>query len=106
MRRRCLWVGEKRLVEASDFARHRARRSHAPPPIGHEEAPARVPSLCGFEVPQPLQLGAQVVRQPVDAVVVDLDEVARRVADVELGNVAGQLEVVAEGLAVEGAAAR
>ena len=58
------------------------------------------------ELPQPDEPGAQVAGQAVDAVVVDLDEVARGIAQVELDDVAGQLdEPVAEGPVVERAAA-
>ena len=51
-----------------------------------------------------LEPPAQLFGQPVDAVVIELDEVAGRIADVELDDVARQLDqVVAEGVVVEGA---
>jgi S-adenosylhomocysteine hydrolase len=57
-------------------------------------------------LPQALDQTAQIGRQAVDAVVVDLHQVAGRVSHVHLNDVAGQLhEVVAEGDMVKGAAA-
>jgi hypothetical protein len=57
------------------------------------------------ELPQPDEPVPQVPGQAVDAMVVDLDEVAGGVAQVELDDVAGQLdEVAAERVAALGRA--
>jgi hypothetical protein len=77
--------------------RWRARSGRA-----DEKPAAHLLVALGVQVPQPLEPRAELGRKPLDAVVVDLDEVARGVADVHLHDVAGQLdEVVAEGVVIE-----
>jgi len=74
-------------------------------PVGHEQPTAHLLVGLRVEVPQALQLRAQVIGQTVDAVVVDLDEIAGRVAKIQLDNVPGQLhQMVPEGVTVKGAA--
>ena len=54
------------------------------------------------QVPQPLEPRAQVGGEPIHAVVIDLHQVAGRVADVHLHDVAGQLdEMIAERVVVK-----
>ena len=80
--------------------------THAAPLIGNEQPPLHLLFSLRVELPQSLELSAQVVRKAFRAVVVDLDEVPGRVADVQLHDVAGKLDqVVAERRAVERVAA-
>ena len=73
--------------------------------VRHEQPRAHLLVGVGVEVPQLLEPRAQVVRQAVGAVLVDLDEVAGRVAHVELDDVARELdEAVPERDVVERAA--
>jgi len=68
----------------------------------HVQPPAHL--LFGLRplLPDRLELRAQIGRQSLDAVVVELDEVPGSVADVELHDVAGKVdEAVAERLVVE-----
>ena len=73
--------------------------------VRYEHARLQLRLGVGVEVPQGLHSRPDIGRQPFDARAVELDEVAGRIADVELDDVARQLdEPVVEGLVVEGAA--
>ena len=98
-----LWVAVRGAVPLR-LARQASPGIEAPSGLlRHEEPRAHVLVALGVEIPQAFELGAEVVRQPVDPMVVDLDEVSGGVAHVQLNDVPWQLdEVVAEGLLVEG----
>src|ERR1700733_7627907 len=69
--------------------------------VGHEQPTPHLLLALRVELPKGLQLRAHVVGEAVDPVVVDLDQIAGRVAQIQLHNVSGQLdEVVAKRLAV------
>src|SRR5437764_6389328 len=70
--------------------------------IRHEQPALHLLLALWVELPQGLHLRANVVRQAVEAGLVDLDQVARGIAQVQLDHVAGQLDqMVAEGISVE-----
>ena len=61
-------------------------------PVAHEQPRAHLLVALLVEAPQRLQQRAQIVGQPVSAPLVDLDQVAGRVAHVELDDVARELD--------------
>src|ERR1700761_8028424 len=73
---------------------------------GHEQPPAHVLRVLRVDLPDRLYLRPQGIRQAIDATLVDLDQVAGRVADVELHDVARKLDqVIAKRRAIERPAA-
>jgi hypothetical protein len=90
-------------ASAEKFAPLQAISRSPDPGSGHEQPRAHVLVRLRVELPQALELCPKVVREPVDSVVVDLDEVSGGITYVELDDVSGQLdEAVSEGLVVEG----
>src|SRR6478735_3421160 len=74
--------------------------------VRHEQARLHLFLPVGVEVPDGLQPRTEILRQPVDPGAVDLHEVAGRIADVELDNIARQFdEPVVERHVIEGVVA-
>src|SRR5690348_2482744 len=70
--------------------------------VGHEQPAPQVLLALRVEFPQRLELRAHIVGKAVGPVLIELDQVARRIADVELHDVARkQHEMVAKRRAVE-----
>ncbi len=69
---------------------------------GDEQASAHVLLALRVEVPQVLELCAQIIGKPIHPGVVDLNEVAGRIANVQLHDITGQFnQMIAEGIVVK-----
>jgi hypothetical protein len=84
----------RRNGRSSGAACHHPRVASCANPVGvdasgHGESPAHVLLVLRIDLPYSFDLHADVGRESVDAELIDLDEISRRIADVQLDDVAG-----------------